>query len=55
MLSRHVSIALLTTVATVGLSPLLSTASAQTPTVMATGLDNPRGLAFGPDGAHLCR
>ncbi len=26
------------------------TASAQTVTVMATGLNNPRGLAFGPDG-----
>ena len=25
-------------------------ASAQAPTVMAQGLDNPRGLAFGPDG-----
>ncbi|MGD9902627.1 MAG: ScyD/ScyE family protein [Vicinamibacterales bacterium] len=28
-----------------------SMASAQPPVVMATGLDNPRGLAFGPDGA----
>jgi hypothetical protein len=30
---------------------LASATSAQAPTVMATGLDNPRGLAFGPDGA----
>ncbi|MCC6990862.1 MAG: ScyD/ScyE family protein, partial [Acidobacteria bacterium] len=30
---------------------LVATAAAQTPpTVMATGLDNPRGLALGPDG-----
>ncbi len=36
-----------------GLLPTpLSTVSAQgTPVVIATGLDNPRGLAFGPDGA----
>lgn len=30
---------------------LASAALAQAPTVMATGLDNPRGMAFGPDGA----
>ena len=30
---------------------LVATSRAQSPTVMATGLDNPRGLAFGPDGA----
>lgn len=29
----------------------VSTASAQAPVVMAQGLDNPRGLSFGPDGA----
>lgn len=29
----------------------ISAASAQTPVVMAQGLDNPRGMAFGPDGA----
>ena len=29
----------------------MSTAQAQAPVVMAQGLDNPRGLAFGPDGA----
>jgi hypothetical protein len=50
MLARRVSIALLTTLA--ALLPLVvPVAHAQTPVVMATGLDNPRGLAFGPDGA----
>ena len=29
----------------------ISAVSAQTPVVMAQGLDNPRGMAFGPDGA----
>ncbi|WP_291986282.1 ScyD/ScyE family protein [Luteitalea sp.] len=29
----------------------IAAASAQTPVVMAQGLDNPRGMAFGPDGA----
>jgi hypothetical protein len=51
MLARRASIALLTTVAAVGLPLAASTAHAQAPVVMATGLDNPRGLAFGPDGA----
>ena len=51
MHSRHVTIALMTAVMLAGMSPLLPTAFAQAPTVMATGLDNPRGLAFGPDGA----
>ena len=51
MHSRHVTIALLTAVMLAGMSPLMPAAFAQTPTVMATGLDNPRGLAFGPDGA----
>ena len=51
MHSRHVTIALMTAVMLAGMSPLMPTAFAQTPTVMATGLDNPRGLAFGPDGA----
>jgi hypothetical protein len=51
MLARRVSIALFTTVAAVGLPLVVPVAHAQTPVVMATGLDNPRGLAFGPDGA----
>ena len=51
MLVRRVSIALLTTVAAVGLPLAVPVAQAQTPVVMATGLDNPRGMAFGPDGA----
>ena len=51
MHSRDVKIALLTAVMLAGMSPLMPAAFAQTPTVMATGLDNPRGLAFGPDGA----
>jgi hypothetical protein len=50
MLVRRVSIALFT-VAALSLSLVVSVAHAQTPVVMATGLDNPRGLAFGPDGA----
>lgn len=29
----------------------MSALGAQTPVVMARGLDNPRGMAFGPDGA----
>ena len=33
------------------LAGAFATASAQAPIVMAQGLDNPRGLAFGPDGA----
>lgn len=38
--------------ALVVLAGSMSTASAQTvPVVMAQGLDNPRGLSFGPDGA----
>ena len=48
MTARCASIVLLMTSMTLGLA---ATASAQTPTVMATGLDNPRGVAFGPDGA----
>jgi hypothetical protein len=48
---RSATIAMLITAATLGLSPFVATALAQTPTVWATGLDNPRGLAFGPDGA----
>jgi len=32
------------------LAGAFATASAQAPIVMAQGLDNPRGLAFGPDG-----
>ncbi len=51
MSGRSVSIAVLTVVLTVGLTPLVAEVSAQAPTVVATGLDNPRGLAFGPDGA----
>ena len=38
---------MLTTAMALGLAGV---ASAQAPTVLATGLDNPRGLAFGPDG-----
>ena len=48
MNAKRVSIVLLTTLMALSLA---SPASAQPPTVMATGLDNPRGLAFGPDGA----
>jgi hypothetical protein len=44
---RHASTALLM----VALAGAFATASAQAPIVMAQGLDNPRGLAFGPDGA----
>ncbi len=35
----------------IGIVTLPCVAAAQTPQVIATGLDNPRGLAFGPDGA----
>lgn len=48
---RSATIAMLITAATLGLSPFVTTALAQAPVVWATGLDNPRGLAFGPDGA----
>ena len=45
---RSASIVLLTTAIALGVA---SVASAQAPTVMATGLDNPRGIAIGPDGS----
>ena len=45
---RSASITLLTTSMALGMA---AAASGQAPTVMATGLDNPRGVAFGPDGA----
>jgi hypothetical protein len=48
MNGKSVSNVLLTTLMALSLA---SAASAQAPTVMASGLDNPRGLAFGPDGA----
>ena len=48
MNAKRVSTLVVTAAMSLGLA---AGSLAQTPTVMATGLDNPRGLAFGPDGA----
>ena len=51
MIARRGSVALVMVVLVAGLLPgVVYTAHAQAPVVIAQGLDNPRGLAFGPDG-----
>jgi hypothetical protein len=51
VLVRNAAITFVLVVLAGVLPTAFSTLSAQAPVVMATGLDNPRGLAFGPDGA----
>lgn len=51
MTLRKTSASLFMAVVAVIVSMAVSTASAQNVVVLASGLDNPRGLAFGPDGA----
>jgi len=48
MIAKRVSILACSSAVILGVA---AASFAQPPTVMATGLDNPRGLAFGPDGA----
>jgi hypothetical protein len=51
-LIRFLPIALSAAIAVIGLSPTPTFAQeSSTPTVIATGLEGPRGLRFGPDGA----
>lgn len=51
VLLRHASVTLLLVVLAGVLPAAVPVAAAQGLVVMASGLDNPRGLAFGPDGA----
>ena len=47
---RLMSMGLCAAVAAVGIVPALSAAESVTTSVYATGLQDPRGLRFGPDG-----
>src|SRR5450631_305513 len=48
--SKILSTALLIAAAVAGLAPAVSIAQHPTPFVVASGLEAPRGLRFGPDG-----
>jgi hypothetical protein len=50
-LARSFSAALIAATVVAGLAPALSVAQTPTPFTVATGLNGPRGLRFGPDGA----